>query len=422
LTNKDKTGKSAQDEFINKVNVDETDSNSAIRYDIATLDEVLQQEDGFLTVKVAVTRPGVFAYRKADGTIQHELKHPEDIYSKKTMDSVKAKPVTDGHPNEPVTRNNIRSLIKGMTHTDTNVEDGLITVHETIFDEGLITEVLKGDKREVSIGFETQLIPEQGEYNGQRYDYRQSGILVNHIAHVTQGRAGEEVGVRGDSAYQVIEDNTIKNETSKDYHKQDNNNGGKFMEKVEIDGKEVEVQPEVKAKLDKLYEDLKEIEETKKRIDELKSQLEEQDELKEKIDSLNSEIEAKNGQIDALEGKLNEAQKADESDVEKYTKDEVDQMIKERINLYDTASKYIKDFDDTDKSNRDIKVEVIQTVDEDFKGDEKSDEYINARFDATIALIDKKGFKSVGANNLKATSKNDSKVEELRQKRISLKK
>ena len=402
---------------IQGVNIEEPDKNSITRYDIATVDEVLENEDGYLTVKVAIARPGVFPYRKQDGTIQYEVKHPDDIYSSYTMDSAKGKPVTDGHPSKPVTRKNVKNLIKGMTHTNTNVEDGLITVHETIFDEELIKDVLEGNKREVSIGFQTKLIAEQGMYNGQKYDFRQTDIQINHIAHVEKGRAGEEVGVRADDAWQII-----------DYNKQDTNieNGGHNMVKIEIDNKEIDVQPEVKEKLDKLLNDIDDLEKKREELKSLKDKADKAQEYEETIKNLKADLETKEGKMDALETKIAEMEKEDKQDEEEvktYTADEVDEMIKERISLYNTASKYIKDFDDTGKSNTDIKVEVIQTVDSDFKGDEKSEEYINARYDATIALIEKHGFKAVGDKNMKAME-NDSvdKFEELRSKRLNLKK
>ena len=383
------------------------------RYDRAVVNDVLQGEDGYLTIKIGVTRPGVFPYRRQDGTIQHELKHPDDIFSDLTIQSANAKPITDNHPGEPVTRSNIKNLIKGMSHTDSRVQSGMIVVSETVFDEKLIEEILEGKKREVSIGFDTKLVAEKGNYNGMEYDFRQTDIAINHIAHVEQGRAGPEVGVRADDAWQVIDDSadstgTQSQENKEPENKEPDKGGDERMLKFTIDGKEYEVAPEVKAQLETLQAKADTADEVKN----------DRDRIKGEVDTLQGKLDAKDVEIKNLEEDLEKAKET------QLTEDAIDAAVKERLVLVDTARKYVKDFDDTGKDNQAVKVAVIQELDEDFKADGKSDEYINARYDGALVVLSKMETKSVGDKSLKtfgADSK-DSKADESRKARLNMRK
>ena len=62
-------------------------------------------------------------------------------------------------------------------------------------------------------------------------------------------------------------------------------------------------------------------------------------------------------------------------------------------------------------------------MDEDFTLEEKSDEYINARFDGALKALDKIASDGFGDNNLMTKKKKgDSKLNKKRQGRLNLKK
>ncbi|SIS59560.1 hypothetical protein SAMN05421687_11066 [Salimicrobium flavidum] len=168
------------------------------RFDRAFIKDYNATEEGYLTVRDVVTKPGVYPYGREDGSIQNELKHPGDIYSDRTVQSCNAKPVTDDHPNEPVNMKNIKAYGKGMSHTDAKVQSGDIMVGFTITDEALIEKIYDG-KREISLGFMTDLVAEDGTYNNKNYQFRQTNVEVNHIATVDQGRVGPEAAIKGDA-------------------------------------------------------------------------------------------------------------------------------------------------------------------------------------------------------------------------------
>ncbi|AFC32145.1 hypothetical protein PM3016_5445 [Paenibacillus mucilaginosus 3016] len=335
------------------------------RFDRAMVLDYQEDAAGFLTVRAGITRPGVFPYRRGDGGIQFEAKLPEDILSDAVVQSARAKPVTDEHPPEPVTLDNIQKYSRGMSHTDSRVEDDKIVVTMTVTDRSLIERVRSGKQKEISIGFETDLIQEPGEYMGQRYDAKQTNIAINHIAIVARGRAGPHVAIRGDSAFEIDEE--------------DINEGGQTMAMYTIDGKEFEVPSEVKSKLDVL----------EARLDAANTKVGEYDKLQGRYDALEAER-------DTLKGDLENAKK------QVLTADKLDAAIAARVALIDGARKFLGDsFDFSGKTDRDVKVAVIQKVKgADFKADGKSDEYIDAFYDASVERARTDGFTSTGANSV----------------------
>jgi len=355
------------------------------RFDKALINDYSETPEGYLTVTVPITRPGVFPYQRQDGTIQMEAKLPEEIFSDRTIESAKSKPVTDDHPNEPVTLQNFSRYAKGLSHTDAHVEDLKLYVSMTITDEALIQKIYDG-KREISIGFLSDVVAETGTYQGQSYEYVQRNIEINHIAIVDQGRAGPEVAIRSDSdAWQI-----------------DSKGGKGNMAKYTIDGKEYEVDSTVKSF----------IEAQSAKLDAANTKIKEFDALQGRFDAMEAQLQAK-------EQELAEAKK------NMLSADELDKKVNERIELITSAKTLLGDsFVFTGKTDREIKEAVIQKAKPDFKGDGKSDEYINAFYDATIEHAKTDGFSSTGANSVitgDASGTTNTKIQELKAKRMNMK-
>lgn len=364
------------------------------RYDRSLINDYAETPEGYLTVRVPITRPGVFPYARQDGTVQMEAKLPDEIFSDRTMHSARSKPITDEHPNEPVTLDNYQAYAKGMSHTDAHVEDLKLYVSMTITDKDLIQKVYDG-KREISIGFMSDVVAEAGTYNGQPYEYVQRNIEINHIAIVDQGRAGPEVAIRSDSdAWQIDSDD---------------DKGGTTLVKYKINGKEYEIDPAVKAHIESLAaskDDENEEEDNPK-------------DKKKKADAL----DALQGRFDALEVKLlNTQQELANEKAKRVSEDELDKKVEERVQLISTTKPLLGDsFDFTGKTVREIKEAVIATTKQDFKGDGKSDDYINAFFDATIEQVASQGFSSTGANSIiTGDSRQNTDVNAMREQRLNM--
>lgn len=353
------------------------------RFDKSLIQDYGETPEGYLTVTVPITRPGVFPYQRQDGTIQMEAKLPDEIFSDRTIRSARSKPVTDDHPNEPVTLKNYNRYAKGMSHTDATVRNLKLYVSMTITDEALIQKVRDG-KREISIGFLSDVVAEQGTYNGEAYQFVQRNLEINHIAIVDQGRAGPEVAIRSDSDAWQIE-------------------GGKEnMPTYKIDGKDYEVDSAVKSFLEAQQAKLENAETKAKGLD-----------------TLQGRFDAQEAQLQKAQADLEEAKKA------QLSADELDKKVEERVTLVATVKPFLGDsFDFTGKSDRELKEAVIQTVNAEFKGDSKSDDYINAFFDATTATAQTNGFSSTGENSAYTgdAASTDKELADMKNKRLNMRK
>lgn len=360
------------------------------RYDRMLITDAMLEErpDGFLTVDVPITRPGVFPYQRNDGTIQMEAKLPEEIFSDLTITSARAKPITDQHPPEPVTLENINRYSRGMSHTDSRVENGMLKVSVTITDQALIERVKSGDQREISIGFLSDVIEEPGAYKGDAYQYTQRNIDINHIAVVERGRAGSQVSIRADSDAWQIDDT-------------DQQKGGNKMAKYKIDGQEFEVPSEVKSHLEAQVAKL------------------------ETAATKTKDVDALQGRYDALEAKLQAKEtELEEAKKKELSADELDKQVEARVALISGAKTMLGDsFEFTGKTEREIKEAVIVKAKPDFKADGKSDEYVNAFYDATVERSTTEGFSSTGSNHLfsgDSRAADSQKITELKNKRMNM--
>lgn len=190
------------------------------RIDKANLSNV-KFDNGILTAKVNLTKAGVYPYLYSDGRIIQEAKLPEEIFSQTTIDSANGAVITNNHPdiNQDsglVTPNNFAKLAKGNVY---NVkQDGLfLTGLEKVFDSDLQKRILSGEQVQVSIGFEQRTDWTPGEFEGKKYDCIQRDIRINHIAHVEQGRAGEECRTILDSNkdYAIMQEANMENKPTK---------------------------------------------------------------------------------------------------------------------------------------------------------------------------------------------------------------
>lgn len=335
------------------------------RYDTAPINKIEQDATtGFVHVNnVPIARVGVFPYLKADGSIEMEAKLPAELLADTTVDSANNKPVTDDHPEEFVNQSNAKKYMKGFTASNAHVDNDTLRVDMTITDAGLIDEINKG-KQELSIGFETEIVPQKGEYKGSVYDSVQKNIQINHVAVVERGRAGHSVRLVGDSAEMVD-----------DFKK------GKHMDvtKVRLGDSDITV---ATSDADKIVKVDAENSEKEKKIADLKAKIADYEkqlkELQGDANSSKKSEEEAQAEKDALEKQLEAYKKKCEGDG-------LDQAIDAKINLIEQAKPYVGDsFDFKGKSEKDIKTATLKAIDDSVDLSDKSDDYINAYFDSTI--------------------------------------
>lgn len=347
-----------------------------IRYDHGVLVR-RDSQASFRRYDVKIARAGVFPYVYQDGTTRLEAKLPQDLFSQTTIDSAKGAPITDDHvpPFDSkglVTPENYQKYVKGSLGDTITVQDGHLCGVETLLDSGLMAKVDSGEKVELSIGFELDIDPTPGEYNGQRYDAIQRNIRINHVAHVDKGRAGETVRVQTDSIPNDVHIAIMKKQ-------------GDLMPTTHTP-----VAPAKATTLDKLLKLLRLDSEDAPAVPAENASTESTpptaptvEDLQEQIVALQTQLKAATDQI----AKLTTA--AEEDAVEDQSEAALDAKIAQRTTLVDTAKIVIPDVKTDGMKDRDIKLKIIAAklpFAAGVRQDNLSHERINAQFEAAVEL------------------------------------
>ena len=341
--------------------------------------------EGFLKGRAIVTSIGVFTYKRKDGTIQRELRLPEEVFSPTTLNSMMLKPVTLNHPSELVTVDNadklqVGSLGDNPTRTTqwhdnpyNEITDGInCAIDMVITKKDAVDAVLNG-KNALSMGYTCDLeTAEPGAtWCGVEYDFVQRNIRYNHCAIVDSARAGDnaKIELRVDSEDAVLEDMVIKT---------DNNGGTNMLKKINLDGIEYEAEESVikalkaeKERADKAENDACE---SKKSLDKKVTEFEK------RISELEAERDTAKDKADGLE-KENEELKKNFFDSAK-----LDEAVKSKMELLHNAEKAGVEVKE-DMSDMDIKKAVIMKSFPTANFDGKDEVYIQARYDATVEMI-----------------------------------
>ncbi len=157
-------------------------------------------EGYLLCLNVPVARTGIQEYMPEELGLPHvpepvPVSRPEtEVFAPETIASFEGMPVTNNHPPDGVTIDNIRALQKGHAHNvrrGTGEESDLLLADLIITDPGLIDAILAG-KREISCGYTYELHEEDGQYVQRK-------IRGNHVAVVDAGRAGPRVSIKDDA-------------------------------------------------------------------------------------------------------------------------------------------------------------------------------------------------------------------------------
>lgn len=319
-------------------------------------------EEGYLRGRSIITNVGVFPYRMADGSIFHELRPPEEVFDTASIESFKMIPVTNEHPSEKVTQENIKEYQVGFTGDNVYRDEYHISSPITITDQETITDIQTGAKRALSCGYTCDVEETEGVWMGVHYDGIQRNIRGNHLAVVNQGRAGDAAIIKMDSM-----DNIGVHNIDKNFYKGEESMA---LKKIKIDGVEYEAEADVikaytasKEKADSLE---KEIAETKKDVAKLEG---ERDQYKDEAEKLQKE-------------------KKENKNDEEFKK-AVEEATKKRLVVIDAARRADIEIKE-DSTEAEIKKDIIMKLFPNAKEKmEKADEsYIEARFDIALEHLD----------------------------------
>jgi len=123
------------------------------------------------------------------------------VFHEDSLASLGSAPVTDLHPTEMLSPVNVRKFVIGhvsaVVRKDGQLAAGSITVEE----DTVIKAVERGDRREVSCGYQCRIDATPGTHEGEPYDCVQGDIVYNHAALGPRGwgRQGRDVALRVDS-------------------------------------------------------------------------------------------------------------------------------------------------------------------------------------------------------------------------------
>jgi len=333
------------------------------RYDRSTLRSPVREPNGWLRFDALPTRIGVFTYQNADGSLRRELRLPQHVFDSRALASFHMVPLTNDHPDEALTADNTAQYQRGSIGNDVRRDGDFVRVSGLVTDAALVAAIMAG-KTELSCGYDCELVPTAGEWNGIKYDAIQTNIRGNHIAVVDRGRAGPSARINMDAAIMVS----------------DKGDGAMEMVKIKIGDLEMEIPKEEADKIRNMLNGGGGAEASAPMMTDtskadraaLDRVTAERDEARRKLDTVFSkEAEAKRKQ-DALELRAT-----------------VQREVRDRMALEAQVVKLLGADCKTDgKSDRDLRLAVIANADKAFKADGKSDDYITARFDAVVENLD----------------------------------
>lgn len=305
---------------------------------------------GFLTAPVKLARTGVQNYLGIELGMKdraHEqigvLRSPAEVLHPDSIKSFINLVVTDDHPAGFVTIDNVKLLQKGQVSEVIKKDNGLSGVI-TITDKSQIEKIIKG-KVEVSVGYSNQLKKENGTFDGDQYEFVQTGIRANHLAIVDVGRCGPSCKLTIDS-----------------------NKKEMFMF-ITIDGIQYTTED---AQLKQAIENQQATWDAK--FEKFKKKEEESEEEKKKLKAEKDKAEAEK---DAVEK-------------EKVSDVDLNKLIADRAELLTTAKNILGDkMPECTDCPQELKTAVVDHILPDMELDGKSKEYIDAAFDMALKKADK---------------------------------
>ncbi len=350
--------------------------------DLAPIAGTRRTADGYLVADVRTARTGIQLYEghevgNPDMQVVKVYRPEDQVFDKASLGSYAHKPVTNDHPDEAVTADNWKALSVGSIGDEVARDGEFVRIPLIVMDAAAIKAIDEG-KRELSAGYTCDLAWEPGTTPaGEKYDAIQKDIRINHVAIVQRGRAGSEARI-GDGAgkWGVSPVNTqIADER---IPKMD-------LRKILVDGLTVETTDQGAQAITKLQKDLESS--AAKFADAEKAH-------QTALAAKDAEMAKKDAEIDALKGKI-------------LSDEDLDKRVQARADLVTKAKVLAKDVKTEGLSDAAIRKAVVVAKLGDAAVADKSEAYIDARFDMLVEDASKNGadpFRTVVQQGLTQTS------------------
>jgi len=387
-------------------------------------------EEGYLVDHPILTSCGIFEYVNPDGSIRRELRLPKYVFDEDSLKTYKGKPIIITHDAGVVDKSNVDKEQVGTILTE-GYQDGNdvraeIIIHDTdaMKDSGL---------KELSLGYNLDLIEEPGVYDGEHYDAIQTNIVINHLAIVASARAGEQARLNIDEkdiqelkgGKLMRKDNgTISNESLSPEELQKAILAYKASKKAEVnteDENDVEANekpdedetvksdeddtegttPEAIVEMVKEHKSEREDEDEPTDLGVAKGVITQQDSdidmllaaieklLAEKQNNSDSDAEEENmDEEDDGEGDSNSESESKTTNTKNTNADSADKIIRQRLNICRVGDKLNLDGLEN-MSIKQAKKTIIAKVLPTMRVDGKSDAYIDAMYDLAVGEVKK---------------------------------
>lgn len=310
--------------------------------------------DGSVRYTARLTRTGVFDYGD-----HKELRTADEVFAKDAIDSFKGVAVTIGH-RAFVEPDNWKDVAVGHVGDDVRRDGEFLAASLVVKDEGALRWIAEQKAKEdggveLSMGYTVDLLDEPGRTDaGEDYDAVQTNIVGNHAAlgPADWGRAGRAVRLLDGAAYAALD-----------------------MAEKRIDA------PSNTDDSATLRSDLAS---ARADADAIRK---ERDDARREREAARADVDAQKSRADKAEAER-DAAKADAAK-EKMRADKAEASVDEkciaRLTLLDGARVILgAEYDAKGKTDREVRVAALTKLDATFDAKEKSDDYVNARFDIAL--------------------------------------
>lgn len=171
--------------------------------DTVALGDVRVSDGGYLEAVARTARTGTQQYLGAemgrpDLGVVTVYRDEAEVFSKASLQSFAAIPLTVDHPPAGVTAANWKQVAVGTTGNEVLRDGEFLKIGLKVMDANAIQAIRDG-KRELSVGYRTEIVWGDGVApDGTPYQAKQTAIVADHIAIVSAGRAGPQCRI-GDS-------------------------------------------------------------------------------------------------------------------------------------------------------------------------------------------------------------------------------
>lgn len=388
------------------------------RYDYGRIDNVSCKDSGAAIYDASFTRCGVFIYvDPITGEEIAELRPPEEVFNRDSLDTLRMVPFTNDHPPEMLNIDNTKEFAQGCTGEYVWVD--LDHVYgKVVCQTREILDAVAGGKVETSCGYfaDIEELAQPQVWEGPDcpgmpgiYTRIQRNIRYNHVSLVEEGRAqttklkfdaGESKPVaRFDTAIQKVRQSALtipkKDETdmatkTDDKDKKDKKDETPSTVPIKIKGVDFNAEPALAAVLNVMG--VCGSEETPEGDEEEETPAEDPKKPETPMDS----ADANRAKADALVAKLAKDKKVKDK---KDLQSKIDAAVSARLDLEREAKKYATDADFKGKTDSEVKKLAVSAALPDAKLDGKSAEYVDTMWDYVL--------ENVPAENVETHDKED---------------